>query len=1150
MLSEKLASIVSDEIHRLQTELRQISQKMFVKGLQDDLTRLRFDIWNGNANSSAVLSPFKEIINQSNSTDVMTLVAVSSILIFLEANLFQIEEDFSSLISCLCNCQYQITSEIEALNLSVQILRCFQFIINENNLKFVTIESIQSMFHYCEQDIRQISQRNVHSSLLSDLFTQIAFIISDKEQYSEIRDNTFNVLFSIADFSYLDSGSYARGAALRALLRCSKSEYAKNSTDLVCISSVLLTQQLDFSDSRDNLVIALRIFFNIFKNQWRTILVPFARLLNSLLDICLSAAPNGIRCTIFEILIDFITQDTFFIDFFQEFSNRPFFPLLFDKFLNVIASFANIPPSVPEAQSSAISVLSLIISQLGKRSSNININMQIFDDNLNIFQNEADLLAKLTDFSKNFIDDPKYVTSGSLSAADAAFCLAVAPGISKQSIGEIFAKNSSFTNETLEEYLKLFDFTHLDFDESIRLFLTSFRILGEGQVVDRNLEAFSKRFYETHKEDKTFKNAEAIHILSYGWLMLHTSLHNKNVAKKSTLPEFFSMLKGQNAGEDFDSQFLTKIFNSIKRYEVEIGDDTNKSIASWELLLQKQRILGLSQPTNGEVQIPKLFSQIWKISAPIFSVIYEKSSGSTSVISKSYIECASISSKFSMHDILDNLVVTLCKFTGCESKESLSEEISKDSLKTLSFVVLEFGDQIHEGWKSFTEVLLNLFRFGLLPPEICTQPVLVGRPQTIVLAPNSLSVNSKQSMSFFSVFTMHMNDDNNEVVDPTTCAAELKAFIKECGFERIIDQSVQFTHQSLNFLIQSLTLLAKEAMSMIQEHAADAAFCLHLITQISIANCERIYPLWQFLSQLFTTVFNDAQLGRTTTAFLERVVTSLFSMLNHLWNQVKLRQELIKLTDVAVSLDQRILQGIIPSLLSGFKEFLSLYLPSYIVMHQFKSLNQLLYNSIGIQDPSAASILHTFLQGVAADKEPPTLERFAEYWMPLLQTSVIYCLRDPAPDVFSRFSDIQSLINFGGNKPTPLQWEFVFESTLFPALEHLPTEISAQWRSNIGERALLLTKSTFKVFLISYKEMLSLPSFETLWFKLVQYSLNIMRVGDADLKASVPQLLSNALIVMKSSGVFQDESRKKMWDDSRAIVEPITPSFSQLCDNV
>ena len=1156
---ETKAEIVSDECHRLQTELRQTSQRNLVKGLLDTINQLRFDVWAEKSTPMQILSPFKEIIDHPNLTDVITSVAVSSVYNFILAKIFETEEDISTVVQCLCSCQYQITTDTECLNLSIQILRCFNLIV-ENYSNFLSLDSADSIFHYCEQDVRQLSYKCIHTTVLSEVFGKISFLIVNDEKYESIVSDTLSILFSIADLSYMDSGWVARSAAISALLLCAKSHNKTMSRELLKMACVIINQQLEFTDSRDNFVMSIRLFFLVFKDEWMKLPLLFARILNSILDCCLTQAmPEIQRCTCFEILIDFVSQKRFFLNFYANYSNRPFFPQLFEKFMNAISFLANIQSPVQEVQTSALALISTIIEQLNDEKSDMQMGNAEHDSGHDEqWKDEAEQLKKLTEFAKEFNEHPTFCANTNLTPKECAFNILTAPGIKKASIGDFFSKNTPFALETLSEFLNYLDFEHLTFDQSIRLFLTSFTILGEGQVIDRNTEAFAKSYFAAHSNDGVFKDEKAAHILAYGWLMIHTSMHNQNVTKKTSLPEFFSMMKGQNGEEDFDSQFLTTIYNSIKRSQVEIGDEKCDSVAFWELLIQKQRVLNLQTlpvetPTPAKFVI-SLFKEVWEMATPIFTSIYEKSTTNTQSITETFVKCASISTKYGLHDILDNIVSSLCKFTYTVTKHALSEERAKDSLKALSTIIIEYGAQIHEGWKSFSEILLGLFKYDLLPEDMRKEPVLIGKQEMLSISADMFSHGTKQhstTPSFLSVFKLLGSTDSNENGDESADLhrAELKTFISECHFEKIVDESVAFTPQSLNYLMQSLITIAKEAQSMFIERAAEAIFCIHLITQIAIANCDRISPLWTVISQHFSSIFSETVLTRTGIIFLQRAVTNIFTLANHMWGQPKLRNELIKLTDFSTNVDPKIFVNLIQEHLAGFQQFLNLHISSYIAVHQFKSLNKTLVSSVGVEEPSAAKLLHTFIQGIGEDKEPPGLDRFNEYWMPLVQTTVVFCIRDPSPDTFSRFSDLYILLLFGGATLEPAMWEFVFESTLFPALEHVPNEITQQRNTkNVGERCLLMTKTIFKVFLQVHKEISELPNFEQLWNKLLQLSINAMKFGDVDLKSSIPQLLANALMVMKSSGVFDSDSRKKMWNESRAIIEPFVPYFAQLCE--
>ena len=50
----------------------------------------------------------------------------------------------------------------------------------------------------------------------------------------------------------------------------------------------------------------------------------------------------------------------------------------------------------------------------------------------------------------------------------------------------------------------------------------------------------------------------------------------------------------------------------------------------------------------------------------------------------------------------------------------------------------------------------------------------------------------------------------------------------------------------------------------------------------------------------------------------------------------------------------------------------------------------------------------------------------------------------------------------------------------------------------------------------------------------------LMELRDRDLNETVPQLLSNAMYVMKSSGIFDSEERKRIWVESCSLIGRFT----------
>jgi Sec7-like guanine-nucleotide exchange factor len=78
-------------------------------------------------------------------------------------------------------------------------------------------------------------------------------------------------------------------------------------------------------------------------------------------------------------------------------------------------------------------------------------------------------------------------------------------------IGEYISKGPiekyPFIEKVRHEFAKLFNFTGLSFSESLRLFLSTFRLPGEAQCIDRLMEAFAQRLYEGHNSFNADGNA-------------------------------------------------------------------------------------------------------------------------------------------------------------------------------------------------------------------------------------------------------------------------------------------------------------------------------------------------------------------------------------------------------------------------------------------------------------------------------------------------------------------------------------------------------------------------------------------------------------------------------------------------------------------
>ena len=110
----------------------------------------------------------------------------------------------------------------------------------------------------------------------------------------------------------------------------------------------------------------------------------------------------------------------------------------------------------------------------------------------------------------------------------------------------------------LHHYVDAMDFTGMQFDDAIRLFLSGFRLPGEAQKIDRIMEKFAERY--TRQNLDVFPSADTAFILAFSVIMLNTDLHNPSIKpeKRMTVESFIRNNRGISVdGTDLPEEFLT-----------------------------------------------------------------------------------------------------------------------------------------------------------------------------------------------------------------------------------------------------------------------------------------------------------------------------------------------------------------------------------------------------------------------------------------------------------------------------------------------------------------------------------------------------------------------------------------------------------------
>lgn len=158
-----------------------------------------------------------------------------------------------------------------------------------------------------------------------------------------------------------------------------------------------------------------------------------------------------------------------------------------------------------------------------------------------------------------------------------------------------------------------------------------------------------------------------------------TTLETKSLTKFGSLQDFVRNLSKMNNQENFDEEMLKQIFAAIRSEEIVMPSEHRGFVREtylWKLMLKQSLVPGSSQflhtPTGSYSY--DIFTLLWGQTVAALSFVFEKSNFDP-VIEKSiqgFTKCARIAAYYSMSDVFDNLVISLCKFTTLLNNREVS----------------------------------------------------------------------------------------------------------------------------------------------------------------------------------------------------------------------------------------------------------------------------------------------------------------------------------------------------------------------------------------------------------------------------------------------------------------------------------------------
>ena len=303
------------------------------------------------------------------------------------------------------------------------------------------------------------------------------------------------------------------------------------------------------------------------------------------------------------------------------------------------------------------------------------------------------------------------------------------PSLDKTVIGEFLGVDAKLNKDVLTEYICQYDLRGAEFVSALKLVLQSFRLPGEGQIVDRIMEIFGQKFASDNPNGsdgcQEEMSPDCVFLLAYATMMMQTSLHNPNAAKsRMTLDGFSKMLKGINSGGNLQPKFIQKIYEEVESNPFTLNEDEDlriKQETAAATSFQKKRELfskeGISLVNRGKTQIASktnntfisvddckairpLFENIWSANLATFSFILEETNdiNIAALCIEGFAHSIKICGYYEMVTERNAFVSSFAKFASVTDQKKIKEKNIQVIHKILELATYQ-GNYLGDSWQ-------------------------------------------------------------------------------------------------------------------------------------------------------------------------------------------------------------------------------------------------------------------------------------------------------------------------------------------------------------------------------------------------------------------------------------------------------------------
>eukprot|EP00698_Gefionella_okellyi_P006258 TRINITY_DN15648_c0_g1_i1.p1 TRINITY_DN15648_c0_g1~~TRINITY_DN15648_c0_g1_i1.p1 ORF type:complete len:1255 (+),score=288.83 TRINITY_DN15648_c0_g1_i1:53-3817(+) len=448
------------------------------------------------------------------------------------------------------------------------------------------------------------------------------------------------------------------------------------------------------------------------------------------------------------------------------------------------------------------------------------------------------------------------------SLADLAVLFRTHGTVSTVKLSEYFSNPANI--DALQAFADSYDFRGLGFVQAMREYLCGYKLPREAQQIDRCVEAFSRKYH--HDNPTVLDSPDAAYVLAFAVIMLHTDLYNPLVKNKMTLQHFMRNCRPAAEGDpEYSEEFMTAVFNDVASMKIPFATDgflLADVTERWVTLVRRSCQFQPKALPPACAVARDMFACIWGQVAAAISAVFDaaESSNVLNMSIQGFYSCARIAAHHGMDEVLDNLIITLCKLSKLLEPENAvhtlrGHEKSKAAAVALFDLAREDGNHLREAWRKVVDCIMRLNSDGLLAPLLkldedvereMSDAVLLASPAPVVVPSQAWPGAMLSSLSSY----LSLTPDPPAPPDEAAVAAA-RQMVVDFKIDELFSDTSYLKEESLQFLVKALILAAQKPADAESAEGAHLT-SLQMVLAVALRNRDRFFVMWDLFRDQFT----------------------------------------------------------------------------------------------------------------------------------------------------------------------------------------------------------------------------------------------------------------------------------------------------------